>query len=879
MAENPYPIPRQLRQSSILVGDGGDTYGPFDFKIFDRGDVVVLTRPADSPRFLDVAGLIVEKVGGDAVAFDDFTIKFPSPVPATTQYVVISMRLAERVAGVRSGTRIDPNALEKEFSRIATQEQELRRDINRAWKSDPGQVGLTLDANVQDGDTLMKQGDRLAAGPNIVAEADRAEEAADLAAGYAGDAVSQGNVPIYGTVQGLPALTIPAAITAIRLNGYAATDDNGGWFAVEIANLGPLLAWHRQSNAGTRRWLLVTEKPVPEMFGVGRPALAAARDYAIAMGLPLRLYGKNYDAGTALPAFDFQNVTIDPDPGASVTGAIAIYASGDPLVTRSLAINYSDTAGTTYSHSFTPSHKKPWAEKSLWLSDGDIDRTTYSAVDAINMLHRKVAWPAGDSWAAGAPTGDASQINWPVAAAAEWRVSFTPVRGGDEVSAVFGAGAYQRGAFIRTSLGYVAFHVDAADGAGKYSVKNAGQAVSQVNVDWLARATHASMRSSNALWTIRIIDHRTFSVLLNGMEVIGKQNIGDGIIYDAGFGSYGDATAVVKIEQISRCRRRATTTPQPSRFLVIGDSISAPVQGDWPTMFRELMDGTNGLRVIDVVNQAVAGQNSADALARLNLLGTQNSNYALVFISTNDIQGGSSAETTLGNLGFADGDSGLLSILRANFCEPVVAIPPLWYPKALSGFGGDTLNYEKGARTRAAIMRLCAIRGIKVVDLQHVVGPILASFLTSPSMDRFVRDNIHGTPAMNRVIAWGFARAVSDIIFRKMTPEIKERLLPNLYQNGWTGTTGAASFVVSEDEYVTLSGSFQAGTKTDGTVIYVLPENLRPSSNRVFYVPTDSAATTNVRIDVQADGNIVIRSAGAATTFVLSGIRWKLRAL
>lgn len=807
------------------------------------------------------------------------TLTFDNPRSAGDVILVIGEAILDRLSSIVRDGRFSSALIDNELDRVKIIEQELRRDVSRSMKVDYGGDPLTIAPDLTDGDVLMKEGDRLVKGPNIVEEADRATEAADLAAGYASDAVSQGNVPIYGTVQGLHALTIPAGITAIRLNGYAATDDNGGWFAVEVVNTGTLLPWHRQSNAATRRWLLVTEKPVPEMFGSGRPALASARDYAISMGLPLRLYGKNYDAGTALPAFDFQNVTIDPDPGASVTGAIAIYASGDPVVTRSLAINYSDTAGTTYTHSFTPSHKKPWAEKSLWLSDGDIDRTTYSAVDAINMLHRKVAWPAGDTWTVGAPTGDASQINWPVAAAAEWRVSFTPVRGGDEINAVFGAGAYQRGAFIRTSLGYIAFHVNSADGAGQYSVKNVGQAVSQTGVDWLARATHASMRSSNALWTIRIIDHKTFSVLLNGMEVIGKQNIGDGIIYDAGFGSYGDAAAVVKIEQITRCRRWATTTPQPSRFLVIGDSISAPVQGDWPTMFRELMDGTNGLRVIDVINQAVAGQNSADALARLNLLGTQNSNYALVFISTNDIQGGSSAETTLGNLGFADGDSGLLSILRANFCEPVVAIPPLWYPKALSGFGGDTLNYEKGARTRAAIMRLCALRGIKVVDLQHVVGPILASFLTSPTMDRFVRDNIHGTPAMNRVIAWGFARAVSDIIFRKMTPEIKERLLPNLYQNGWTGTTGAASFIVSEDEYVTLSGSFQAGTKTDGTVIYILPENLRPASNKVFYVPTDSAATTNVRIDVQADGNVVIRSAGAATTFVLNGIRWKLRAL
>lgn len=706
--------------------------------------------------------------------------------------------------------------------------------------------------------------------------ADRAEDARDIAAGYASDAVSQGNVPIYGTVQGLSALAIPAGINAIRLNGYAAKDDNGGWYAVEVANSGTLMPWHRQSNGGTRRWMLLTAKPNPDMFGTGRSALEAARDYAVTFGVSMGGRGASYDVGTALPGFDFLGVKVDPDPGMTISGAVAIYGATPPIVSRELKINYSDSAGTAFTHTFTPSHQRPWAEKSLWVSEGDIDRTTYSAVDAINMLHRKVAWPAGDSWSAGTPTGDASQIDWAVAAAAEWRVSFTPVRGGDEINAVFGAGSYQRGVFIRTNLGYVAFYVNASD-AAQYAIKNIGVAVSQTAVDWLGHSDHLSMKGSNSLWTIRIIDHKTFSVLLNGMEVIGKQSIGDGVIYDAGFGSYGDATVSVKIEQITRARRKVTTTPQPSRFLVVGDSISAGTQGDWPTMFREAMDGTLGLRVISVVNQAIAGYNSADALARLNSSGTQNCNYAVVFIGTNDVQGGNSAEVTLGNLGVVDGDAGLLSRLRANFCEPIVAIPPLWYPKALSGFGADTLNYEKGARTRAAIIRLCAIRGIKVIDLQQFVGPILSSYLTQPSMDRYVRDNIHGTPAMNRALAWAFARAASDLVFKKMTPEVKERLLPNLYQNSWTGPT--AMFSVSEDEFVSLSGSFVAGTKTDGTVIYILPANLAPATTKVFYVPTDSTTATNVRIDVQADGNIVIRNAGAATSFVLHSIRWKLKTL
>lgn len=95
-----------------------------------------------------------------------------------------------------------------------------------------------------------------------------AEAARDLAQGYASDAVSQGNVPVYSTVQGLSALTIPVGIIAIRLNGYALSGDGGAWpLAIEVTNSGTLTAWQRQSNGGTRRWQLLVSTVNLEMFG------------------------------------------------------------------------------------------------------------------------------------------------------------------------------------------------------------------------------------------------------------------------------------------------------------------------------------------------------------------------------------------------------------------------------------------------------------------------------------------------------------------------------------------------------------------------------------------------------------------------------------
>ncbi|MGO8401320.1 hypothetical protein ACC783_23610 [Rhizobium ruizarguesonis] len=127
--DNPFPIPQQLRESDVFVGDDGQTYGPFNFKIFDIDDVEVWTRPDADSVFIKQGSVLVAKTNGDP--FDNFTVTFPADQPDTTEIVVRSKRLDSRAAGVMSGTRIDPTAMEKEFSKISTEMQEVRRDVDR----------------------------------------------------------------------------------------------------------------------------------------------------------------------------------------------------------------------------------------------------------------------------------------------------------------------------------------------------------------------------------------------------------------------------------------------------------------------------------------------------------------------------------------------------------------------------------------------------------------------------------------------------------------------------------------------------------------------------------------------------------------------------
>lgn len=129
---NPFPIPRSIRQTDVLVGNGGKIYGPFEFQVFDIEDVVVWSRASTADAFAKDDTVTIAKVSGQP--FDYFTIEFATSVPATTDFVVSSERVVERSAGVEMGTMLDLTALQKELSKQATVLQELRRDLDRALK-------------------------------------------------------------------------------------------------------------------------------------------------------------------------------------------------------------------------------------------------------------------------------------------------------------------------------------------------------------------------------------------------------------------------------------------------------------------------------------------------------------------------------------------------------------------------------------------------------------------------------------------------------------------------------------------------------------------------------------------------------------------------
>lgn len=139
MASTPYPLPRQTRESSILVGNGTvGPYGPTTFKVFDVEDIEIWAKASGADFFSEVssADYTVTKTSG--LGFDTVSVTFDSSVPGTTSFILQARRTAERSIAVTKAGAINANQLEKELSKLATTHSELRRDLDRTVQTDPG---------------------------------------------------------------------------------------------------------------------------------------------------------------------------------------------------------------------------------------------------------------------------------------------------------------------------------------------------------------------------------------------------------------------------------------------------------------------------------------------------------------------------------------------------------------------------------------------------------------------------------------------------------------------------------------------------------------------------------------------------------------------
>lgn len=563
---------------------------------------------------------------------------------------------------------------------------------------------------------------------------------------------------------------------------------------------------------------------------------------------------------------------IKADPGVVFVGPnIPMY--GASRVITPVTVNI--TGSQNYTYRMTPEHKKPWAEKSLFLTDSDIDRGVVKPIVATGTTKLKINFLSSDTFidATADQTSVSDQVTWnSIPADGIARLSFTPIRPGDELSACFlEAGVYRRMAMIRTSAGYYAIYADGGGAQPHYAGRLTGGPSFDNVFDYLGRTTHANVAPENSLWSIKVFSYNTFAVLFNGVEVTGILTVA-GYIIDAGFGVVAIGVAqTLHVNGFVRWQGKPAGGKRGIIALMIGDSMTADIHGGWPYALREALNGSFGGRIISVINQAVSGQASGDQLTILQANGLQNANLVFIAPGANDIQFNVPAATYISNI------SQMLDICAAGFATPVVLVPQTWYLQANAGGGGQaTINNGGGRDHRARLMRLCADRGVKCVDMMQVSGPILSNWLSNPDIDPWVRDNIHLTTHAYRIWGFALARAGADAL----CPRYDQHMDPTAFvissaSNGWNFAVQQPYFEVCESRWLGLSGVLSNGTITSGTLMYKLPAAFAPSSPRRFECPTNLIAPCKVSID--ATGAMVITDAGAGTTWVdLSSITYRL---
>lgn len=242
----PYPLPRETRSTGQMAFNGVDqVYGPFDFKIFDIEDVSVYLKHDGEYAYTKTAAATVTKTSG--LDYDTFSVDFGTVHPATSTYVVRGERTPERSIAVTKGGGINTSALEKDLTKLAAEDQELRRDLDKTLRYDVGFTGGVVprlpeghiykadaEGNLVDGGDAGDIADAQAnAAIATAAAATATQQAADAtqAAVDANQAALNVAVLRVDNQASLEAAVVPEAAKSIEVLGFYEAGDGGGYIA------------------------------------------------------------------------------------------------------------------------------------------------------------------------------------------------------------------------------------------------------------------------------------------------------------------------------------------------------------------------------------------------------------------------------------------------------------------------------------------------------------------------------------------------------------------------------------------------------------------------------------------------------------------------
>jgi hypothetical protein len=206
-----YPIPPHTRQTTLAASSGQTIFGPFDWILFDPGDVKIFVKAVGSASYAQLAPeQFTVAPAAPAVAFPAlFTITLLTARTAGDLVRIQGARTSARTTDVTRAGALQSQLLENELDRQVVTGQELRRDVD-----------LMLGATAIDA-------------ANILADTIAARDAAAASAAALGNQVRQ-----YDTVVQAMAAIIPNGVKAVRVAGLNAIGDLGAeqlykWVAAE----------------------------------------------------------------------------------------------------------------------------------------------------------------------------------------------------------------------------------------------------------------------------------------------------------------------------------------------------------------------------------------------------------------------------------------------------------------------------------------------------------------------------------------------------------------------------------------------------------------------------------------------------------------------
>jgi hypothetical protein len=911
---NPFPIPRQLRQTDVFVGDGGATYSGFSFKIFDIVDVQVWIKAEDETAFSQQT-VTVAKLNN--LPFDDFSVTFLSGQPNTTDIVVRSARVAERTAGVDNGTRIGMDALEKELSKQATVLQEVRRDVDRAVMADFGQAGMTIDVDIPDGASLKKEGNRLVQGPDVGAgdaalaaaiateaairgAADSLEaatraaaDAAEIVIRSAADTALASLIGQAGPIEtavfdsrlAISMANVKPTIGTIIAGGYSLPGDGGvGRYARVVAQ--PSHPGKVQSLDGAW-WELRDRDAYPEQFGakadgvtVDFAAFTDARSYVVAKGGTLKLTAaKTYNSGTTF--LYLGDIVIDPEPGAAIVGNFN--PNDTVVVTRQMQVTINTGSGNPYTMVLSPRHKQPIIEKSLWLSDASISRSALSPINCqTDLTHHQLAFPGSDTITNNATgvVADPTGVALPAQANGTFRISLARIRPCEEITAYFDSisSPFGRTGFFRCTNGFI---VAWLDNFGPLTVgwKATGEATgTKSGVDWVGRTQVPFYTGRASYMTLRPYDWQTVGVLISDKEVW-RGKIGGalpaslGAVYRAGFGVINSSGYVTVGNWTRRTGLTAVSGLQPIGMLLFGDSLMEAWHMALPRQLREALYNSCGMRADITGNYALGGQTSAQQLATLTANGVPaGTTVAVATLGGNDEQTGVAIATLRTTW------SSIKAILDAAGVKLHFILTDLPYTTVEApGHGSDFGNYLNHHLYRTAMMRWAADNGVTVTQSNQGIPPQVPSYLGTD--DEVLRDNVHWSPMSMRTIAVQAAYDIAGLFAPSYKKALDPIALPaSAYMNSWTDGTSPVRMSINAEGWVRLSGSItKASGVSDQSVLQMFSE-FAPQYEIIEPAASLSSGET-VRVGVTTAGVVYVNGTQAGdTTIWLDGVTWKMAA-